>query len=73
VPEAPGIEWTLPGTLGAPSVAVLDGALDRLAGQGVTRLYVHLDVDLIDAGYAKASEFAPTGGSFQMSSSNALT
>jgi arginase len=36
--------------------------LDRLNMRGVRRLYVHLDVDVLDARYAAANEFAPHGG-----------
>ena len=60
--------WKLPGSDGRCRVAArngaeaLDTALERLATQVVTRLCVHLDVDLIDAGYARANEFPPTGG-----------
>jgi arginase len=37
-------------------------ALGGLKAAGVSRLYLHLDVDVIDADYAPANEFAPRGG-----------
>lgn len=37
-------------------------ALGRLARHGVTRLYLHLDVDVLDAAHAAANQFAPKGG-----------
>lgn len=37
-------------------------ALDSLARAGVTRVYLHLDVDVLDAAFAPANEFAPRGG-----------
>jgi arginase len=40
----------------------LPAALAALQKRGVTRLYVHLDVDVIDAVYAPANAFAPKGG-----------
>ncbi len=40
----------------------LPAALAALRARGVTRLYVHLDVDVIDAAYAPANGFAPEGG-----------
>jgi arginase len=43
-------------------VGALAGALDRLADRGVTKVYVHLDVDVLDAAYAPANGFASEGG-----------
>ncbi|MCB5173670.1 arginase family protein [Microvirga lenta] len=40
----------------------LQTALDALQRQGVSRIYLHLDVDVIDAAFAPANEFAPEGG-----------
>ena len=40
----------------------LGPSLDRLAAQGVTRLYLHLDVDVLDKCYAAANEFAREDG-----------
>jgi len=57
--EASGIGWIEPGALRAGGPAA---AADRLRLGGATRLYVHLDVDAIDAAYAPANGFAPTGG-----------
>jgi arginase len=37
-------------------------ALDRLARQGVTQIYLHLDVDVLDADFAPANQFAPRDG-----------
>lgn len=37
-------------------------ALDRLARQGVTQIYLHLDVDVLDADFAPANQFAPRNG-----------
>lgn len=36
--------------------------LAALGRAGVTRLYIHLDVDVVDAAYAPANAFAPRGG-----------
>jgi arginase len=36
--------------------------LDVLTARGVARVYVHLDVDVLDAAYAPANQFAPVGG-----------
>lgn len=40
----------------------LSPALDRLSGQGIRRLYLHLDVDVLDAGWGRANQFAREGG-----------
>jgi arginase len=40
----------------------LDPALAALAASGVARVYVHLDLDVLDAAYAPANGFAPAGG-----------
>ena len=57
--------------IGVTSTAELHGcgpsealslALDHLSQQGVTRLYLHLDVDVLDAGWGKANQFAREGG-----------
>jgi arginase len=40
----------------------LPAALASMRARGVSRLYVHLDVDVIDATYAPANAFAPAGG-----------
>lgn len=40
----------------------LGPALDALAGRGVERVYVHLDLDVLDAAWAPANKFAPEGG-----------
>lgn len=37
-------------------------ALDALSAHGVARVYVHLDVDVLDALYAPANQFASVGG-----------
>lgn len=37
-------------------------ALDRLARHGVARIYLHLDVDVLDAGFAPANQFASRHG-----------
>ena len=42
--------------------AALGPALDAMARRGVGRVYVHLDVDVLDAAWAPANEFAPEGG-----------
>lgn len=47
-------------TKGAASA--LTSALDALAARGITSVYLHLDVDVLDAAYAPANQFAPTGG-----------
>jgi len=53
-----------------PAVRIAEGgaaralgpALDALASRGVARVYVHLDVDIVDAAYAPANQFAPACG-----------
>lgn len=40
----------------------LETALTRLERQGITRVYLHLDIDVLDAGVATANQFAPMGG-----------
>lgn len=40
----------------------LELALKRMAAGGITRLYLHLDVDVLDARFAMANEFAQEGG-----------
>lgn len=42
--------------------AALGPVLDAMARRGVGRVYVHLDVDVLDAAWAPANEFAPMGG-----------
>ena len=42
--------------------AALAPALDALALAGVRRVYLHLDVDVLDAAFAPANGFAPEGG-----------
>jgi arginase len=44
------------------AAAALGPALDALARHGVGRVYVHLDVDVLDAAWAPANGFAPEGG-----------
>lgn len=44
------------------AAAALGPALDALVSRGVRRVYVHLDVDVLDAAWAPANEFAPEGG-----------
>lgn len=44
------------------AAAALRPALDALVECGVERVYVHLDVDVLDAAWARANEFAPEGG-----------
>jgi arginase len=57
------IRWIPPDALrGDGEGQTLGLALDRMLKQGVTRLYLHLDVDVLDARYALANEFAPEGG-----------
>lgn len=51
-----------PDEVSGDKVAALDEALDRLSLQGVTHLYLHLDMDVLDASFAPANEFAPVGG-----------
>lgn len=43
--------------------AALGPALDRMVAKGVGRIYIHLDVDVLDAEQvAPANQFAPSGG-----------
>lgn len=42
--------------------AALGPVLDAMGGRGVGRVYVHLDVDVLDAAWAPANQFAPKGG-----------
>lgn len=44
------------------ATVALGAALDVLARRGVERVYAHLDVDVLDAAWAPANEFAPKGG-----------
>ncbi len=46
------------------AAAALGPALDAMARRGVERIYVHLDMDVLDAAWAPANEFAPEGGLF---------
>lgn len=60
-----GISWQRSETLRTDSLAKsLAPALSRMAQAGVTRVYVHLDVDVLDARFAAANEFARAGGLF---------
>ncbi len=40
----------------------LRSTFDELTAHGVAHVYVHLDVDVLDAAYAPANQFAPIGG-----------
>lgn len=42
--------------------AALDAALGRLEQRGIRCAYVHLDLDVLDSGFAAANEFAAPGG-----------
>lgn len=44
------------------AASALGPALDAMTRRGVGRVYVHLDVDVLDAAWAPANEFAPEGG-----------
>lgn len=44
------------------AAAALGPALDAMARRGVGRVYTHLDVDVLDAAWSPANEFAPEGG-----------
>ena len=46
----------------AGAVAALAPRLEALRRAGVARVYLHLDVDVVDAAYAPANAFAPEGG-----------
>jgi arginase len=60
---ASGIAWVSTDDVHASGpVLALTPALDGLVKQGVTRVYIHLDLDVLDARYAAANEFAPEGG-----------
>jgi len=49
--------------LGRAKLSALAAALDDLKGRGVERVYVHLDLDVLDAGtVGRANGFAPEGG-----------
>ena len=41
---------------------VLSPVLNRLGRASIRRLYLHLDVDVVDARFAAANAFAPEGG-----------
>jgi arginase len=63
--KASGIGWQHSETLRTASLAKsLAPTLSRMAQAGVTRVYLHLDVDVLDARYAAANEFARAGGLF---------
>lgn len=58
-----GIGWEGPEALRCDHEGgALDRALARMASLGVSRVYLHLDVDVLDADYAPANGFAPPGG-----------
>ncbi len=58
-----GIAHVRTADVSAQGAAVAPGtALDTLARRGLERVYVHLDVDVLDAAWAPANEFAPKGG-----------
>ncbi|MFK4259930.1 arginase family protein [Agrobacterium tumefaciens] len=40
----------------------LSRALDPLEKQGVQRIYLHLDLDVLDPSFGRANEFVPDGG-----------
>jgi len=40
----------------------LEPALAEFGNRGISRLYVHFDVDVLDSAYAPGNGFAPTGG-----------
>lgn len=40
----------------------LMAAIHRLTGQGITQIYFHLDVDVLDPTFGMGNEFAPPGG-----------
>ncbi len=44
------------------AASAMRSPLDMLTAHGVTRVYLHLDVDVLDAAYAPANQFAPVGG-----------
>lgn len=44
------------------AAVALGSALDALTRRGVRSVYVHLDLDVLDAAWAPANEFAPEGG-----------
>lgn len=61
--NASGIANVLPAEIREKGVAAaVRPVLDRMAAAGVSLVYVHLDVDVLDAAFAPANEFAPEGG-----------
>jgi arginase len=46
----------------APTPAALPRAFDGLRRAGVSRIYLHVDADVLDAAPARANGFAPAGG-----------
>lgn len=57
-----GITWVRADALRADPTAALAPVLDRLAGQGVRRAYVHVDLDVHDPAQAPVNGFQPPGG-----------
>jgi arginase len=61
--SASRIRQVQPSTIRTEGAAsALRSTLDALAAHGVARVYLHLDVDVLDAAYAPANQFAPMGG-----------
>jgi arginase len=60
--EESAVRMVLPGEVGLPGMGrAIDDALDDLARR-VERVYVHIDVDVLETGAARANELAFPGG-----------
>lgn len=61
--KASGIQHVVTADIfGNGAASALGPALDRMRSCGVTRVYLHLDLDVLDAAWARANQFAPKGG-----------
>ena len=61
--QASGIQHVTTGAvLSRGAAGALGPALDIMRSRGVTRVYLHLDLDVLDATWARANQFAPEGG-----------
>lgn len=61
--NASRVSWVQTPALRKPAdLTALASALNQLERHGVRKVYLHLDVDVLDADFARANEFAPSEG-----------